>query len=153
MTYLSQLHKQLIKRCSLEDVRNLCFLLDLNHEDFPDAGRTALGRTLITHIAQNNRLPDLLHALHEEKPNHDWLPIPPDFNYQQDPFITTHPKPTTTLTGNNNTVITGNQNTVIGPRGVNITGSTIKGNIITGNVTNPRHNNTPTPPENDPTTD
>ncbi len=70
--YLTRLHRLLIEHFNLEELRTLCFDLDVNYDDLGGEGITAKARDLITVMLRQNRLVELTYKLQILRPNDDW---------------------------------------------------------------------------------
>lgn len=55
-----------------EEVRTLCFKLDVDYEDLSAHGRNNKMRELVTYLDRRDRLSDLIELLKEERPNFRW---------------------------------------------------------------------------------
>lgn len=56
-------------RTSTEDLRNLCFLLDLDYDTLPGDGRSAKAREIVAHYDRREDLDALAAALHQLRPD------------------------------------------------------------------------------------
>ncbi len=77
--YLSTLHKQVDRYFSFSEVKTLCFNLGVDYENIPGDGRSAFIRNLIISLAKQNRLPELINLVRQERPFVDWQDVPADF--------------------------------------------------------------------------
>lgn len=69
-TNRSELKKLLKKHFTLEELKTLCFDLEIPYEDLPGTTRDAKSRELITYCERNGRLPSLKEAV-QKKSSHD----------------------------------------------------------------------------------
>lgn len=58
-----QLRQLLDSRFSLEELRTLCFDLDVEYENLPGEGKAAKARELIAHMQRHGRMPELVAAV------------------------------------------------------------------------------------------
>jgi len=56
-------------RTSAEDLRNLCFLLNLDYDTLPGDGRSAKAREIVAHFDRREELDALAEALHQLRPD------------------------------------------------------------------------------------
>jgi len=56
-------------RTSAEDLRNLCFLLNLDYDTLPGDGRSAKAREIVAHFDRREDLDTLADALHRLRPD------------------------------------------------------------------------------------
>jgi len=56
-------------RTSAEDIRNLCFLLNLDYDTLPGDGRSAKAREIVAHFDRREELDALAEALHQLRPD------------------------------------------------------------------------------------
>ena len=77
--YLRQLHKQLLAHFDKEELGLVCFSLGLEFDDLWGEGRPAKAFALLLLLARQDRLPQLLAIVREERPSIDWPDIPSDF--------------------------------------------------------------------------
>lgn len=70
--YLVQLRRVLSKRFNVDELRTLCFDLQVDYEDLPGDGKSAKVRELLAHLARRNRINDLLDVGREARPDIDW---------------------------------------------------------------------------------
>jgi len=56
-------------RTSAEDIRNLCFLLNLDYDTLPGDGRSAKAREIVAHFDRREDLDTLATALHQLRPD------------------------------------------------------------------------------------
>jgi hypothetical protein len=56
-------------RTSAEDLRNLCFLLDLDYDTLPGDGRSAKAREIVAHYERRKDLDALADALYQLRPD------------------------------------------------------------------------------------
>jgi hypothetical protein len=69
------LRQILLQRCNDEDLRDFCFLLNIEYEDLSGAGRAGKSRELLRELARRNRLADLVDLLQRERPDIDWSSV------------------------------------------------------------------------------
>lgn len=77
--YLSQLHQDLDKYFSLDEVRTICFQLGIDHENIPGNYKSAFIRNLVVSLARQNRLQELVDEVRMERPRVNWADVPADF--------------------------------------------------------------------------
>lgn len=77
-SFYSQLRKGLIESCSIDELRDLCLDLDVDHENLHQATKRELARDLIADMRHKRRLPDLIAQLRLDKPETPW-PEPPSW--------------------------------------------------------------------------
>ena len=73
----NQLRRQMAESFSLDDVRSLCFDLNVNFDELPHAGLTPKVRDLILLMKQNGRLAELLTAVAKARPHVEWPDLVP----------------------------------------------------------------------------
>lgn len=78
-SYLSTLSRLITERFSPDNLDALALALDFDANSLPGDSHPARVRQLALALARNDRLPDLLAALREERPTVEWPPVPPDF--------------------------------------------------------------------------
>ncbi len=64
----TKLHQQIIAHFSNDDLRTLCFNLDIDYESLPPGGKAAKARDLITHCQNHRRLDDLVTLVLQQRP-------------------------------------------------------------------------------------
>ncbi|MBE2197756.1 MAG: leucine-rich repeat domain-containing protein [Anaerolinea sp.] len=62
------LRDQLVKHFNMEELRQLCFDLHVDCEEWPDKGKSALARNLVLHFLKQGRLDVLARKVGEERP-------------------------------------------------------------------------------------
>jgi hypothetical protein len=67
----SKLRKLLVNRFTKDELRTLCFDLDLPYEDFPDSA-SGLAREMLVYCEKRDRVPELIEAAREMRPDIDW---------------------------------------------------------------------------------
>ena len=72
----AQLRKILAGRFSKEELRTLCFDLNISYEDFTDSA-SGLARELIVHCEKRDRLPELIETAREMRRDVDWEGLVP----------------------------------------------------------------------------
>jgi hypothetical protein len=77
--YLAELHKQLDRSFSLEEVRGLCFELGVDFDNVAGEGKSARIRNLILQMARRDQLQELVDAARRERPHAGWPDAPADF--------------------------------------------------------------------------
>ncbi len=78
-SYLTKLHQLLNEYFNLEEIRTLCFNLNVDYESVAGDEKPSRSRELLMALARRNRLPDLLTRLQEDRPHVEWPPLPDDF--------------------------------------------------------------------------
>ncbi|MFO7680532.1 MAG: hypothetical protein R6X34_10815, partial [Chloroflexota bacterium] len=63
------LQQLLVRYFNMEELRQLCFDLHIDHEMWPDAGKQALTRNLVLHFLKHGRLAILEKKIGEERPH------------------------------------------------------------------------------------
>lgn len=63
-------------RFDMNDLRNLCATLGMDHEEFDQSSKSAFIRGFVQYCIQRERLPQLVAQLRMERPEEDW-PDPP----------------------------------------------------------------------------
>lgn len=76
LTELDQLQHQSF---NLEEIRTVCFQLNVGYESPAGGERQARIRKLLLWLARRGRLQDLLNSVKKERSHIDWLPIPKEF--------------------------------------------------------------------------
>jgi len=64
---LEALRRQLIERCSLSDLKDLCFRLDVDHQNYPDA-KDDFARELLLDLNRRGRVDEFVHLVRQAKP-------------------------------------------------------------------------------------
>ena len=67
----SKLRKVLAGRFTKDELRTLCFDLDLPYEDFPDSAG-GLAREMLVYCENRDRVAELIEAAREMRPDVDW---------------------------------------------------------------------------------
>ena len=75
-TYLVQLRDQIAKTFDLEELRALTFDLQLDWDELEGSRKTTRVQDLITQLAQNGRLEDLVELLIRFRPRAAWPTVP-----------------------------------------------------------------------------
>ena len=57
---------------SLEEIKTICFLLNIDYEELGGEGKTGKARELILHVERNSQLVGLVLAAQALRPNLDW---------------------------------------------------------------------------------
>ncbi|MEM7118482.1 MAG: hypothetical protein AAF614_39030 [Chloroflexota bacterium] len=76
-SYKNTLKKQLDKSFNLEEIRSLCFELDIDHEHLPNAIKPQLIEALLNYLIRRNRLLDLIWLVRVKRPHRLWPEPPP----------------------------------------------------------------------------
>lgn len=82
--YLSELHQKIDQYFSLEEVKQLCFELNVDYENIPGDTRSAFIRNLLVSLAKHGRLQQLIPRLRQNRPHVVWHDVPPDFELPQE---------------------------------------------------------------------
>ena len=69
------LRNQIYRSFSIEELRTLCFDLNIEYEDFPNLGKEALCRDLLEYTRRYNNLTNLIEALVALRPQIEWVSI------------------------------------------------------------------------------
>ena len=64
---LEALRQQLIERCSLSDLKELCFALDVDHENYPQT-LNDFARELLLDLNRRGRVDEFVHLVRQAKP-------------------------------------------------------------------------------------
>lgn len=72
----SKLRKLLSARFTKDELRTLCFDLDLPYEDFPDSA-SGLAREMLVYCEKRGRVSELIAMAREMRPDIDWAPYGP----------------------------------------------------------------------------
>ncbi|MCA9970238.1 MAG: hypothetical protein KC425_08485, partial [Anaerolineales bacterium] len=84
--YWPRLHRQIHANFTLEDVRTLCFNLSVDFDDLAGEGKTAIIWSLLRHLFDHKRIPDLLAELRRKRPSIPWPDHDPTIPFfQPDP--------------------------------------------------------------------
>lgn len=78
-SYLVSLHQLLFKHFNLDEIRMLCFTLNIDYESVGGSEKSSFLKELLLILARKNRLPELITLLEKERPNVAWLPVPKNF--------------------------------------------------------------------------
>jgi len=65
---VTRLHTYIVAHYSLEELRTLCFALDVPYDDLPGDGLSGQARELILYLERQERLPALLDRLERDQP-------------------------------------------------------------------------------------
>lgn len=79
LPYLFQLHKLLEQSFNLEEIRGICFRLQIDHENIPGNIKSAFIRNLLLSLGKHGRLPEFIELLCQERPGIVWSPVPDNF--------------------------------------------------------------------------
>ncbi len=71
-TFQAQLRDLIAKYFNDEELRNLCFDLDIPYDDLGSEGKTGKVRELVAYCQRHNRLDDLAEQCHALRPNVNW---------------------------------------------------------------------------------
>ncbi len=82
----SELRQILSQRLDEEELRTLCFDLDVDYDDLPGRGKTNKARDLLAHLIQRRRLPDLIQTGQKLRPDIQWPQITPTTEPAQHPL-------------------------------------------------------------------
>lgn len=82
----SQLHQQIVETYNREDLRGLCFQLNLRYEDLLGETLSTETQSLIELMQRLDRLPDLLIQLKSDRPSADWAKFLPSEPEAKPPF-------------------------------------------------------------------
>jgi hypothetical protein len=73
---LTQLHRILAERFSEEELRTLCFNLNVDYDDLPAKGKANKARELIAYLERRDRIPELLETGQRSRPDISWSDAP-----------------------------------------------------------------------------
>lgn len=77
--YFSELHQLLNQYFSLEEIRTLCFQLNVDFEGVAGEEKPSRIRELLLSLARGGRLTELISIVERERPLVDWPTLPDDF--------------------------------------------------------------------------
>ena len=69
---LAQLKHLLSTLFDAEELKSLCFDLDVQYDALPGSGTAAKARELLTYMGRTDRLNELLEVCKTERPEHEW---------------------------------------------------------------------------------
>ncbi len=69
---LRKLRRKISDRFSEDEIRTLCFDLDIDYDNLGGSTKNGKTRELINHIKRNGRLPDLMTLIKQERPTSSW---------------------------------------------------------------------------------
>ncbi len=78
--YLTTLHKMMERYFDLEEIRTLCFQLNVDYDSVRGEGKSARIRHLILDLARHGRLEQLVAMASMERPHVTWPPVPDDLD-------------------------------------------------------------------------
>lgn len=78
--YLTTLHKMLDRYFDLEEIRTLCFQLNVDYDSVRGEGKSARIRHLILDLARHGRLEQLVAMVSLERPHVTWPPVPDELD-------------------------------------------------------------------------
>ncbi|HEX6386330.1 MAG TPA: hypothetical protein VF177_16790, partial [Anaerolineae bacterium] len=78
-SYLSNLHRLLNQYFNLEEIRTLCFQMNVDYESVRGEEKPSRIRELLIALGRNGRLPELVELVRRERPRVSWPPVPDDF--------------------------------------------------------------------------
>ena len=93
-SYARALHKMLEQHFDLEEVRTLCFELEVDYDNLRGEGKSSRNRELIMLLARQGRLPALVALARKERPSIIWPSVPDDFALPTTPEWSGTPVPT-----------------------------------------------------------
>jgi hypothetical protein len=70
--YRVEIHKILVTRFSLEEIKTLCFELGVEYENLPSGGKNSKARELVLYLERRGRLDDLRAAIMHQRPDVIW---------------------------------------------------------------------------------
>lgn len=70
--HLIQLHRILSDRLDVEELRTLCFYLDVNYDHLRGEGQSGKARALLEYMDKRGRIPDLVETGKKLRPDIDW---------------------------------------------------------------------------------
>ena len=73
--YLVTLHQNLVEHFSEDELRTLCFDLQVEYDDLPSQGRASRARDLIAFLVRRDRVPELIELCAKQRPKVDWQDI------------------------------------------------------------------------------
>ncbi len=71
----AKLRQQTTSSLSIEELRSLCFDLEIDYENLPGEGKEAKVREMIALMQRDNKIPSLIDHLSEIRPNIQWVEI------------------------------------------------------------------------------
>ncbi len=71
-TNTAELRRLLFQHLSLDELQDLCRILKVDYDTLPDEGKEAKARELIAYLQRRDRLPDLLKACKQLRPDIAW---------------------------------------------------------------------------------
>ena len=77
--YLGELHELLNQHFTLEEIRTLCFNLNVDYESVAGEEKPSRIRELLLALGRNGRLPELITLAQKAHPLVTWNPLPDDF--------------------------------------------------------------------------
>lgn len=126
-TFLSQLFKEMTDAFDLEELKSLCFQLDVDFDSLRGEGKESRVRELVQFMGRQNRLPTLLEVVKVDRPETNWPPIPTDFRYAPEQMRedrlpqSTMPAPTFNLGDIQASIVNvGGEQTISGPVSVDM---------------------------------
>jgi hypothetical protein len=69
---LPALHKQLLETYSDDELRTLCFELEIDYEIIEGANKSARARELLTYLKRRERIPELILKCRQQRPANEW---------------------------------------------------------------------------------
>lgn len=75
--YLTTIYELLDQHFNLEELKSLCFRLGVDYDSLSGAGKSGKARELVTYLARRGRLPELLSAGRDLRPDVPWPERPP----------------------------------------------------------------------------
>jgi hypothetical protein len=88
----------LIDHFNVEELRTLCFNLDIDYEDLPPGGKSAKARALIEHSQRHRRFVVLAVAIRKARPEIAWDELTQDKGAQPETAVAAPPSPVGTET-------------------------------------------------------
>ena len=76
-TTLSHLYQLLDQFFNEEELRTLCFDLDIDYDNLGGRGKAANARELVQRLQREGRLPDMLTLTRQRRPDVPWPDPPP----------------------------------------------------------------------------
>ncbi|WP_420629065.1 hypothetical protein [Candidatus Leptofilum sp.] len=82
--FMSALHSNISERFNFEEVRSLCFELNIDFDNVPGNTKSAFIRNLIVSLAREGRLQELVNLVREKRSFINWQDVPANFQLPKD---------------------------------------------------------------------
>lgn len=77
--YLTELYQLINHHFNLEEIRTLCFNLNVDYESVPGEEKSSQIREVLLALGRNGRLPELIALAQKQRPHVNWPLMPDDF--------------------------------------------------------------------------